>query len=86
MSTITGRRILCGDFNLTPHTQSLKMLASDMHNLVDIYQVTSTRTRLYPREEKFADYIFTSRDIAVNKFEVLKDEVSDHAPLFLDFV
>lgn len=86
LSTITERTILCGDFNLNPHTQSLKMIASDMHNLVDKYQVTSTRTSLYPKEERFADYIFTSKDITVKKFEVLKDEVSDHAPLFLDFV
>lgn len=86
MNTITTRKILCGDFNLNPHTQSLKMLANDMNNLVDIYQVISTRTSLYPKEEKFADYIFTSKEILINKFEVLKDEVSDHAPLFIDFV
>jgi len=84
MNTITTRKILCGDFNLNPYTQSLKMLASDMNNLVDIYQVISTRTNFYPKEEKFADYIFTSKDISIKKFEVLKDEVSDHAPLFID--
>ena len=37
------------------------------------------------KDEKFADYIFTSRDINVNAFEVLKDEVSDHSALLLDF-
>lgn len=85
MNTLTVRKILCGDFNLKPDTKSLKMLENDMHNLVSAYQVTSTRTSYYPKEEKFADYIFTSKDIAINKFEVLKDEVSDHAPLLLDF-
>lgn len=85
MLAMEGRKILCGDFNLKPDTQSLKMLANDMNNLVDAYKVTSTRTSFYPKEEKFADYIFTSKDIAVNKFEVLQDEVSDHAPLLLDF-
>jgi endonuclease/exonuclease/phosphatase family metal-dependent hydrolase len=85
MAAIDGHKILCGDFNLKPDTQSLKMLASDMHNLIDAYQVTSTRTSFYPKEEKFADYIFTSKGVTINKFEVLKDEVSDHAPLLLDF-
>lgn len=85
LDTINVRKVLCGDLNLNPHTQSLKMLATDMHNLVDAYQVTSTRTSLYPKEEKYADYIFTSKDITVKTFEVLKDEVSDHAPLYLDF-
>ena len=56
-----------------------------MNNLVERYGVTSTRTRFYPKEEKFADYIFTSPEIQVNHFEVLKDQVSDHAPLLLEF-
>ena len=86
MQPITTRKILCGDFNLNPHTESLKMLASDMHNLIEMYRVTSTRTSFYPKEEKFADYIFTSKEISINKFEVLKDEVSDHAPLLLEFI
>jgi endonuclease/exonuclease/phosphatase family metal-dependent hydrolase len=85
MRTFNTRKILCGDFNLKPDTESLKMLANDMNNLIASHHVTSTRTSFYPKEEKFADYIFTSKDIAVKKFEVLKDEVSDHAPLLLDF-
>jgi endonuclease/exonuclease/phosphatase family metal-dependent hydrolase len=85
MNAITMPKILCGDFNLKPDTQSLKMLANDMNNLIDTHQITSTRTSFYLKEEKFADYIFTSKDIIINKFEVLKDEVSDHLPLLIDF-
>jgi len=85
MSKISEPKILCGDFNLKPDTQSLKMLSIEMNNLIDAYQVTSTRTRLYPKEERFADYVFTSKEIPVHHFEVLKDEVSDHAPLFVEF-
>lgn len=84
MNTIETPKILCGDFNLRPDTESVKILASDMHNLIEAYQINSTRTSYYPKEEKFADYIFTSKDVSVRHFEVLKDEVSDHSPLLLD--
>jgi len=78
-------KILCGDFNLRPDTESLKMLESNMNNLIKTYQVNSTRTSFYPKPEKFADYILTSPEIMVHKFEVLQHEVSDHAPLLLEF-
>ena len=56
-----------------------------MHNLIDQHNIISTRTSYYPKEEKFADYVFTSHEIKVNHFSVLKEEVSDHAPLLIDF-
>jgi hypothetical protein len=78
--------ILCGDFNLRPDTESIAMLEkSGMQNLIKEYGVTSTRTAIYTKSEKYADYIFVSKDIKVNDFKVMPDEVSDHAPLFLDF-
>lgn len=85
MDTVKGPKILCGDFNLTPETESLQILAEGMNNLIKTYQVNSTRTSLYPKAEKFADYVFTSPEITVNAFQVLPVEVSDHAPLLLDF-
>lgn len=85
MSQIPYPKILCGDLNLRPDTESLKLLEQDMRNLVQINHVQSTRTSLYPKPEKFADYIFTSPEIRVYKFEVMKDEVSDHSPLLLEF-
>ncbi|RDI40199.1 endonuclease/exonuclease/phosphatase family protein [Aquicella lusitana] len=85
MDTIKSPKILCGDFNLRPDVESMKILEQGMHNLIKAYNVTSTRTRFYTKEEKFADYILTSPEITINRFEVLKDEVSDHAPLLLDF-
>lgn len=82
---INTPKILCGDFNLRPDTRSIEIIEKNMRNLVKLHNIESTRTRYYPKEEKFADYIFTSEDIVVKTFEVLKHEVSDHAPLFLDF-
>ncbi len=79
-------KILVGDFNLLPDTESIKMIErAGMRNLVKEYKVTSTRTELYKKDIPFADFIFVSPEIKVNDFKVLPDIVSDHSPLFLDF-
>lgn len=78
-------KIICGDFNLRPDTESIKILQQGMKDWIQHYNISSTRTSLYPKEERFADYVFTSPEINVHHFEVLKDEVSDHCPLLLDF-
>lgn len=77
--------ILCGDFNLRPDTMSVKIFENQLDNLVSRYKIQSTRTALYPKEEKFADYIFTSPSLRVKEFQVLSHEVSDHSPLLVDF-
>ncbi len=79
-----GKKILVGDFNLNPDTESVRILAKDMKNLIEEYSIVSTRTSLYKRPGKFADYIFVSPDVDVNNFTVLPDEVSDHAALSLE--
>lgn len=81
-----GEIVFCGDFNLRPDTQSIKIIEDfGLKNLIKEYDVKATRTSLYKKEEKFADYIFLSNGIVVNKFEVLSDEVSDHNAIQLDF-
>ncbi len=77
--------VLCGDFNLTPETESLKKFEeSGLKNMIKEYGVTSTRTSYYDKDERFADYIFTSPELKEASFEVLPDEVSDHAPLLIE--
>jgi len=77
--------VLCGDFNLLPETESLQMFErAGLRNLIKESGVTSTRTRFYEKPAKFADYAFVSPGIELNKFSVLPDEVSDHAPLLID--
>lgn len=82
-----GDVILCGDFNLLPGTESLKIIENTgMKNLVKEYRVVSTRTSFYTKPEKFADYIFISSTLKTRDFKVLPDEVSDHAPLFVEII
>jgi endonuclease/exonuclease/phosphatase family metal-dependent hydrolase len=84
-SKIKERKIICGDFNLKPDTESIKILEQSTINLVKKFGITSTRSSLYTKPERFADCILVSSNIKVNHFEVLKDEVSDHLPLLLKY-
>jgi len=85
LSAHTGEVVLMGDFNLLPETESIKLLeTAGLRNLITEYGVTSTRTSIYKKPEKFADYAFTSSGVLVKDFTVLPDEVSDHAPLLLE--
>lgn len=85
VSTLNDPKVLCGDFNLRPDTQSVQILEENMVNLIKKYDIKSTRTSFYEKSEKFADYTFVSPDIKVNQFRILPDEVSDHAAMYLDF-
>lgn len=80
-----GETILCGDFNLLPDTESMKIMEAGMRNLIIENGITSTRSSIYKKESKFADYMLVSSGIHVIDFKVLPDEVSDHLPLVLEF-
>lgn len=85
INTLNNPCVLAGDFNLSPETQSLKILCDVCpRNLVNEFGVTSTRTSHYQKPGKFADYVLCNK-IDVADFEVLPDEVSDHAPLLASF-
>jgi endonuclease/exonuclease/phosphatase family metal-dependent hydrolase len=87
LKTIKGEFILTGDFNLSPNTESLILIEREcgLRNLIREHSINSTRTSFYTKENRFADYTFVSKGITVHDFRVLPDEVSDHAPLLLDF-
>ncbi|MFT5359599.1 MAG: exonuclease III [Candidatus Paceibacteria bacterium] len=77
-------KVLVGDFNLKPETESLSLIKEGMIDLVEEYGIKDTRTSYYEKEIRFADYIFT-KGVEVKDFKVLPDEVSDHAALYLEF-
>jgi len=80
-----GKKIVCGDFNLMPDTESLRMLEQGMKNLIKEYNIPTTRNDFYKGSEKFADYILISPDVVVKNFKVIEEKVSDHLPLYLEF-
>jgi endonuclease/exonuclease/phosphatase family metal-dependent hydrolase len=85
LNTMGGAKIICGDFNLTLNTKSMAIIDENMRNLIREYGINSTRNRFFPYADKFCDYIIVDKNVRVNDFRVLKDEISDHLALFLDF-
>jgi len=85
LDALGGVKIICGDFNLTLNTQSMGILDKNMKNLIRDYGITSTRNHFFPYPDKFCDYILVDKDLKVNDFRVLEDEVSDHLALLVDF-
>lgn len=85
LDDLDGPKVLTGDLNLLPDTQSMRILDDGMKNLVREYGIMGTRSSLYANAEKYADYILTSDEIEVVDFCVLQETVSDHLPLYLEF-
>jgi len=84
--SFSGEKIICGDFNLSPNTESLKILEENMKNLIKEFSIKGTRTHHYKKtSERYADYILVSGGIKVKTFEVPEIIVSDHLPMILEF-
>jgi endonuclease/exonuclease/phosphatase family metal-dependent hydrolase len=81
---LNGPVVLCGDFNLSPTSESLKPITKLLVDLTTVHNITTTRTELTHKTE-VCDYIFTSPDIVVTNFQVLDDIVSDHKALTVSF-
>ncbi len=80
--------IMCGDFNLLPHTKSMKIFEKRFISLVDKFNIKTTRpasNELRTLKRNVVDYIWVSKGVKVNKFEVPDLGISDHLPLILDF-
>lgn len=82
---LKGEVVFCGDFNLRPDTESVKIFEDfGLRNLIVENNITDTRTSYYKRSERFADYMFVSNGLNVEEFNVMPDEVSDHAALYIE--
>lgn len=77
--------VICGDFNVTPDSETLTLLRdAGMTELVTRRGFKTTRNSRYKKHEKFADYMCINCEDAVKDFQVVQDpEVSDHCPLVL---
>ena len=79
-------RVICGDFNVGPHSETLRILSgAGFSELVTGRGFEGTRNSHYRKPGKFADYMLINREEAVRDFDVIRDpEVSDHCPLVLE--
>jgi hypothetical protein len=95
MKNKNGPKIIGGDFNLNPDTKSVAMFEeAGYRNLIRDFDIKNTRNEVSWKQfqsepgyikQHFADYVFVSKEVKVNKFEVPYLEISDHLPLILDF-
>ena len=80
--------IIVGHVNLLPETDSIKILNNKLINLIDKYNIKSTRPIFDDGLDKgniVCDYIFVNNKVKINNFKVIDSKVSDHLPMILDF-
>lgn len=84
----SDRIVCCGDFNVLPTSITFKLLKAG-RGLVDLVVsrgFTDTRTSLYKKTPRYADYMLITDNVVVKSFDVpAQPEMSDHRPLVLDF-
>jgi endonuclease/exonuclease/phosphatase family metal-dependent hydrolase len=75
-----------GDLNLLPGSETFAVLAAaGLSDLVTGRGHRDTRTSLYPKPVRFADYMLVNADVEVAAFDLpAAPEVSDHRPMVLD--
>jgi len=78
-------RVICGDFNVEPRSETLKILSNaGFVEMVMKRGFSSTRSSHYKKSGRFADYMLIDDEAAATDFQVVYDpEVSDHCPLVL---
>ncbi len=79
-------RIICGDFNVDPDSETLELLKRNgFVELVTANGFNGTRTSHYTKPNRFADYMLINKPEKIVQFEVVyAPEVSDHCPLVLE--
>ena len=77
--------VLCGDLNLLPDSRTFKTLEQlGLTDLVTTRGFTDTRTSLYKKPGRYADYMLVNAEVPVAEFTVVETpEVSDHRALLL---
>jgi endonuclease/exonuclease/phosphatase family metal-dependent hydrolase len=80
------RLVVCGDFNVLPDNVTFERLAVlGLADLVTGRGFTDTRTSLYQKPGRYADYMLVTGDVEVASFEVVETpEVSDHRALVIE--
>lgn len=84
--------IFTGDLNLTPNTESIKMIENVLKNCWPDYDKPTWTTKpfsfMWFEEDKLnrrLDYIFASKEIKVLSSEIIQTNFSDHLPILVEF-
>lgn len=84
-----GPKIIGGDFNLFPETESVKMFEQNGYkNLIKDFEIKTTRNQVawdrWPgNKQDYADYVFINSEVEIKSFSVPDVPASDHLPLIL---
>ena len=80
-----------GDLNLTPNTESIKMIEWVLQNCWPDYDQPTWTTKpfsfMWFEEDKLTrrlDYVFASKDIKVISSEIIQTNFSDHLPILVE--
>lgn len=75
----------CGDLNLLPDSVTFKILEDlGLEDLNRRFNIHCTRSSLYKKPVRYADYMLANHQVKVDNFTVVKHpEISDHCPLLL---
>jgi endonuclease/exonuclease/phosphatase family metal-dependent hydrolase len=96
LATVSGEKMVMGDFNLLPETESVKMFErAGFSNLIQDYGIQTTRGAhhkiLHPEFgrppmmfQEFADFTFVSSGVSVRSFAVPDLPLSDHLPMIIE--
>jgi hypothetical protein len=81
------RLIVCGDFNVLPGSATFEALAQlGLSDVVTTRGFNDTRTSLYEKPGRYADYMLVTPNVEVVEFDVVAEpEISDHRALMLRF-
>lgn len=82
--SLRGPIILCGDFNLSPDSESLALINHELTNLSKQNGLKRTYGPL-SKVDEVCDYIFVNDKIKVNSFQMSDELISDHKALILEF-
>ncbi len=92
-----GEKIICGDFNLFPETESILMFEKNgFDNLIKNFNVKTTRgsliKKMHPEYgtgpngwQEYADYVLTTSGVRAVGLSVPDLPLSDHLPMLLTF-
>ncbi|MEL7344633.1 MAG: hypothetical protein AAFN59_07210, partial [Pseudomonadota bacterium] len=75
-----------GEFNLLPESACFDVFAeAGLHDLVRRHGIADTRTHLYSKPGRHANYCLVTDNLPVKSFAAPPEPVvSDHRPLILD--